>query len=659
MFSPLRKRSPTPKRIFDTAELKKLQTQDWVSALVRSDAQARATILEVEKLVTQAPHKEKSAYLANLLIQLGVDTPVVLAGALFYADRETEDELAQFEDASVLKLVTALDRMAQADDVAETSAPFLDRQSRDHRKNVRHMLIALIDDPRVAVLKLAERLVAMQFAKQQEEKYRKKIAKEVMEFYCALASRLGVWQLKWMLEDLAFSYLHPTDYRAIVAGLKERRVQREKQVEAVREDLQWRLSRQSLKTEVSGRAKNVYGIWRKMSEKKISFDTVYDVEAVRVIVNDVADCYAVLGVVHTSWPAISDAFDDYIANPKANGYRSLHTAVVGPRGRNLEVQIRTHKMHEEAEFGVCAHWAYKDDDEAFKMGKIDWMREVLHWQDEMYSENLFIDFTRRLEAPESIYISTPKGHVIDLPAGSTAVDFAYRIHTDIGNHCFGVKINGHQQPLNKPLETGQVVEILTSPRTTPRRHWLDEELGYVRTSRVRKSIQNYFREERAETNAQAGKAWLEDECRRLKIEVNMDSLAHSFNYTNVDEMYIAVAVGDQPVRELLPMRLLSTAAADSDVEQPEIEQSSKIVQELDVFATDRPQLLLDITRALAAMSINVVGAHIDSPVTGEPALLRLKVEIEGLENMRNVINRLRAVPDVIDVKRHDEETASK
>ena len=659
MFSPLRKRSPTPKRIFDTAELEKLQTQDWVSALVRHDASARSTILEVEKLVTQAPHKEKSAYLANLLIQLGVDTPVVLAGALFYVDRETEDELAQFEDASVLKLVSALDRMAHADDVAETSAPFLDRQSRDHRKNVRHMLIALIDDPRVAVLKLAERLVAMQFAKQQEEKYRKKIAKEVMEFYCALASRLGVWQLKWMLEDLAFSYLHPTDYRTIVAGLKERRVQREKQVEAVREDLLWRLSRQSLKTEVSGRAKNVYGIWRKMSEKKISFDTVYDVEAVRVIVNEVAECYAVLGVVHTSWPAISDAFDDYIANPKANGYRSLHTAVVGPRGRNLEVQIRTHKMHEEAEFGVCAHWAYKDDDEAFKMGKIDWMREVLHWQDEMYSENLFIDFTRRLEAPESIYISTPKGHVIDLPAGSTAVDFAYRIHTDIGNHCFGVKINGHQQPLNKPLETGQVVEILTSPRTIPQRHWLDEELGYVRTSRVRKSIQNYFREERAETNAQAGKAWLEDECRRMKIEVDMDSLAHSFNYTNVDEMYIAVAIGDQPVRELLPMRLLSTAPADSDIEQPEVEQPSKIVQELDVFATDRPQLLLDITRALAAMSINVVGAHIHSPVTGEPALLRLKVEIEGLENMRNVINRLRAVPDVMDVKRHDEETTSK
>ena len=658
MFSPLRKRSQTSKRIFDTAELKKLQTQDWVSALVRRDASARASILAVEQQVTKAPHREKSAYLANLLMQLNVDTPVVLAGALFYADRTDQEELADFEDASVLKLVTALDRMAQADDVAETSAPFLDRQSRDHRKNVRRMLIALIDDPRVAVLKLAERLVAMQFTMEQDERYKKKIAKEVMEFYCPLASRLGVWQLKWMLEDLAFSFLNTTDYRAIVDGLKDRRVEREKQVEAVCEDLHWRLNRQGLKTEVSGRAKNVYGIWRKMNEKSISLDTVYDVEAVRVIVDAVAECYAVLGVVHTSWPAISDAFDDYIANPKANGYRSLHTAVVGPRGRNLEVQIRTHKMHEEAEFGVCAHWTYKNEDEAFKMGKIDWMREVLHWQDEMYSENPFIDFSRRLEAPERIYISTPKGHVIDLPDGSTAVDFAYRIHTDIGNHCFGVKINGHQQPLNKPLETGQVVEILTSPRSTPQRNWLDEELGYVRTSRVRKSIQNFFREEQPETNVEAGKNWLQDECQRMKIEVDMDSLAHAFNYASVDEMYIAVAVGDQPVRELLPMRLSAAPASDSEVEEPELEQSQLIVEELAVFATDRPQLLLDITFALAAMSINVVGARIHAPVPGEPAVLRLKVEVEGLENMRNVINRLRAVPDVVDVKRHDEETTS-
>lgn len=658
MFSPLRKRSPTTKRIFDTEELKNLQTQDWVSALVRRDARARTTALAVEKQVTKTPHKEQSSYLANLLFQLNVDTSVVLAGALFYADRENEDELAEFEDASVLKLVTALDRMAQADDVAETSAPFLDRQSRDHRKNVRHMLIALIDDPRVAVLKLAERLVAMQFAEQTDERFKKKIAKEVMEFYCPLASRLGVWQLKWMLEDLAFSYLNSDEYSEIVSGLKEQRVQREKQVEAVCEDLQWRLSRRNLKTEVSGRAKNVYGIWRKMNEKKISFDTVYDAEAVRVIVTEVAECYAVLGVVHTSWPAISEAFDDYIANPKANGYRSLHTAVVGPRGRNLEVQIRTYKMHEEAEFGVCAHWAYKDEDEAFKMGKIDWMREVLHWQDEMYSENLFIDVTRRLEAPERIYISTPKGHVIDLPAGSTAVDFAYRIHTDIGNHCFGVKINGQQQSLNKPLETGQVVEILTSPRSSPQRQWLDEELGFVRTTRVRKSIQNYFREELAETNARAGRTWLDDECQRMKIEVDMESLAHAFNYATEEEMYIAVGVGDQPVRELLPMRLASSSVEDGEVEQTELEQSEKIVEELAVYATDRPQLLLDITFALAAMSINVVGAHIHSPESGEPALLRLKVEIEGLENMRNVINRLRAVPDVIDVKRYDEETPS-
>ncbi len=512
------------------------------------------------------------------------------------------------------------------------------------------MLIALIDDPRVAVLKLAERLVMLGTAKNFPDPQRQKVANEVLEFYCPLANRLGIWQLKWMLEDMSFAYLRQERYREIAESLAARRKERETQVEAVCEDLRWRLDREGIQAAITGRAKSIYGIWRKMQEKNISFDAVYDVEAVRVIVEEVPECYAVLGVVHTSWPPIPATFDDYIANPKANGYSSIHTAVVGPRGRNLEVQVRTQKMHRAAELGVCAHWAYKDDDLALNMGKVDWLREVLHWQEEMQSQS-FIDFTRRSQGPRSIYIATPKGHVIDLPAGSTAVDFAYYIHTEVGNQCCGVRINGMEQALNLPLETGQVVEILTRSDATPERKWLDSDLGYVRTSRARRSIQEWFRSEVAEKNIAAGRDWLFEECMRMKLDVDVEQLARDNEFNSVNEMYIAIAVGDQLVNDLLPTIMLAGESSNAYPDDGTITSAQKLTQELDVEAIDRPRLLLDITLALASLSVNVLAATIDSPDPGKRATLRLKVEVVGLEQARQVINRLRAVPDVLNVGR--------
>lgn len=647
---PLPQETNTSTELVDSYGLYVPQAEDWVPRLVTQHPHYRATVLAIEQLLVATSHRTHAAYLANILLELNVEPAMVLAGAVFAAVQHEEIQLEAIHDSDVVKLTTSLVRLAQADVVADSNALFLARQSRDHRSNVRHMLIALIDDPRVAVLKLAERLVNLNAVQQSAVHERNKIAKEVLEFYCPLASRLGIWQLKWMLEDLSFSYLYPDDFGEIVQGLNERWRQREKQIAAVCEDLQWRLKHAGISAEVSGRAKNIYGIWRKMKEKNIPFDTVYDVEAVRVIVDQVAHCYSVLGVVHTSWPSIPDAFDDYIANPKGNGYSSIHTAVVGPRGRNLEVQIRTDKMHAEAELGVCAHWAYKNDDEVLKMGKVDWMREVLHWQEEMQDANSAIDISRRLDAPERVYISTPKGHVIDLPAGSTAVDFAYRVHTEIGNHCYGVRINGVDQPLNQPLETGQVVEILTSPRALPRRKWLDTDLGYVRTSRVRKNIQNYFREERPEKNITAGKKWLDEECQRLNLQVNSAELATENQFNTVDEMYIAIAVGDKTVRELLPTNLLQQRAEGLSLLTS---VGDKFVQELDVVATDRPRLLLDVTYALALMSVNVLAATIKAPTPGEPAIIHLVVEVYSWEQVRDMINRLRAVQNVIEVKRTD------
>ncbi|MCY3883536.1 MAG: HD domain-containing protein [Gammaproteobacteria bacterium] len=649
MKTPVASESFQFERLFDDPSV------DWVATLVRNDDEQRKVILHVERLIQGSESKEQAARIANILIELGVDTPVVLAGALFYAVRNKEVDSNLIENSGISKLVTSLLRMAQADVVSNTGAPFLERQSRDQSRNVRRMLIALIDDPRVAVLKLAERLVMLRTAQGFPHEQRMKIANEVLEFYCPLANRLGIWQLKWMLEDLSFAYLHEDSYREIAGQLSERRGSRENQVAAVCEDLRWRLDRAGIKTTVTGRAKNLYGIWRKMQEKEISFDAVYDVEAVRVIVDSPPECYAVLGVVHTSWPPIPNTFDDYIANPKANGYQSIHTAVVGPRGRNLEVQVRSLKMHKAAELGVCAHWAYKDDDADLNMGKVDWMREVLNWQEEMQIEE-FIDFTRRNDAPQRIYIATPKGHVIDLPSGSTAVDFAYYIHTEIGNHCYGVKINGSEQSLNVPLKTGQMVEIMTSEESSPERKWLETELGYVRTSRARRSIQEWFRSELEHENVNAGRTRLIEECQRMKIEVDVETLAGNNGYKSVKDMYVAVAVGDQPIEELLPTELINGEATDKPPSQRDREQKI-VVQQLEVSAIDRPRLLLDITMALATLSVNVVGATLHSPQPGEAATLNLRVEVDSFEKARRVINKLRAVPDVSNVRRveHDEQ----
>ena len=634
-----------PYEITDNNGLYKPQTDEWVGTLTTKYPQLRSTILNVENLLVKTSYSEASLALANLLIDLNVDAAVVLAGAVFWAVRGEELNPTDIQDTEIEELAGAMIRMSQVDGVSGTSARFLDKQSQDHRKNVRLMLVTMIDDPRLAVLKLAERLITLHSAWASSQSEKRKIANEVLEFYCPLASRLGVWQLKWMLEDLSFACLFPDDFAQVVDDLNKHCEQRDKQVLAVCEDLIWRLDLAGIKAEVTGRAKNIYGVWRKMQEKGLPFDAVYDVEAVRVIVNTVPECYSVLGVVHTSWPPIPEEFDDYIANPKQNGYRSIHTAVVGPRGRNLEVQVRTQQMHTAAELGVCAHWSYKDSAEGLDLGKVDWMREVLNWRDDIQEEGLAIDFSKRLDVPERVYISTPKGHVIDLPSGSTAIDFAYRIHTEVGHHCAAVRVNGKEHALNVPLETGQIVEIVTSPQAQPSRKWLDRELGYVRTSRTRKLIQGHFRELHPEKNISAGRQLLEQELERLNVKIDVQTLLT--NYAIADEMYYALAVGDTNIREILPTYLLANGAEAL----PQSLFSTHQIQALNITAKDRPRLLLDLTSALARMSVNVFEATVKAPDQGETGSARIVIEVDGWEQTRDVISKIRAVPGIVDVKR--------
>jgi len=372
-----------------------------------------------------------------------------------------------------------------------------------------------------------------------------------------LAHRLGIGQINWELEDLSFRYLHEDEYKAIAKLLAEKRLDRDRYIHDVVETLKSLMEAQHIhRYDVSGRAKHIYSIWRKMKRKRIDFSQVHDVRAVRILVPEVTDCYTVLGIVHSRWHHVPNEFDDYIANPKKNGYQSLHTAVLGPENKVLEIQIRTFAMHDEAELGVCAHWRYKGHDTNAKSRsyeeKIAWLRQVLEWQDEVGG---FGDLREGLSsdvAPDRIYVFTPDGHVIDLPRIATPIDFAYRVHTEIGHLCRGAKVNGRIVPLTYKLKTGQQIEILTATKGGPSRDWLNPSLGYVRTSRARAKIQAWFKHQARDQNLDEGRTLFEREMRRLDVEgLDLAKLAKAVNYQNADDMYAALGAGDLRIGQVL------------------------------------------------------------------------------------------------------------
>ncbi len=425
--------------------------------------------------------------IAEILADLKLDQDSLIAAVLYRGVREGHIPLAtvgQRFGSVVAKLIDGVLRMAAI------SASLSPRQSlvlgtQGQVENLRKMLVAMVDDVRVALIKLAERTCAIRAVKTADDEKRNRVAREVFDIYAPLAHRLGIGHIKWELEDLSFRYLEPDQYKQIATLLHERRLDRERFITDVMGQLRAELQATGVDADISGRAKHIYSIWRKMQRKGLAFSQIYDVRAVRVLVPEMRDCYTALGIVHTLWRHIPKEFDDYIANPKENGYRSLHTAVIGPEGKVLEVQIRTHAMHEEAELGVCAHWRYKGTD--VKAGsnqyeeKISWLRQVLEWHEELgdiggLAEQLRVDIE-----PDRVYIFTPDGHAIDLPKGATPLDFAYRVHTEIGHNCRGAKINGRIVPLNYSLQTGEQVEIITSKHGTPSRDWLNPNLGYITT----------------------------------------------------------------------------------------------------------------------------------------------------------------------------------
>ncbi|OUS17165.1 GTP diphosphokinase [Gammaproteobacteria bacterium 50_400_T64] len=485
--------------------------------------------------------------IADILSDLRMDCEGLQAAILYRSVREEKLSIDSVRDTfgeNVAILISNVLRMAVISGLrSESEQNVLGQDATQQASKVREMLVSVIDDVRVALIKLAERTCAIRMVKTAPEEKRRQVAREIFDVYAPLADRLGIGQLKWELEDLAFRYLEADEYQQIARLLDEKRIDRQQYIETAIATIKSELDKIGKRSEVTGRAKHIYSIWRKMHRKDIGFSQVYDIRAIRVLVPTVSDCYAVLGIVHSKWRNIPNEFDDYIASPKENGYQSLHTAVIGPGRKVVEIQIRTYEMHEESELGICAHWQYKAGESNAAgdnyEGKIAWLRQVLEWH-----ENLG-DFIELESGTDQVYVFTPEGHIIDLPVGATPVDFAYRVHTQIGHRCRGAKVNGDIVSLSSTLKTGDQIEIITGKVDAPRRDWLVKSLGYLQSTRARAKVQQWFRAQNREQNIEAGQRILDRESRHLGVDLaKLDNIASKFNKHGVDGLYAAIGAGD-------------------------------------------------------------------------------------------------------------------
>lgn len=490
--------------------------------------------------------------MAQILLDLRLDTDSIVSAILYRAVREGRLSLQKVErefGKEVTHLIEGVLRMAAISAIQNSSDEMVLGQREAQVDNLRKMLVAMIDDVRVALIKLAERTSAIRAVKDAPEERRRKVANEVFNVYAPLAHRLGIGHLKWELEDLSFRYLQPEAYMKIAKLLDEKRLARQEYIEKVVQQVREELHNAGIQCDVYGRVKHIYSIWRKMNRKNLDFSQIYDIRALRVLVPELKDCYTALGIIHGLWRHIPNEFDDYIANPKENGYRSLHTAVIGPEGKAIEVQIRSHGMHEDAELGVCAHWLYKGTDiKAKDQGyeqKISWLRQVVEWHDELGNlPDLASEFKADI-SPDRIYVFTPDGHVVDLPTKATPVDFAYRVHTEVGNKCRGAKVNGRMVPLTYLLQNGEQVEILTNANGQPSRDWLYPDAGYIHTSRARAKVAHWFKLQARDQHLEAGKHVLLRELERLDLAHEpLQEVAKQMNMKTVDDMFAAIGAGD-------------------------------------------------------------------------------------------------------------------
>jgi GTP pyrophosphokinase len=517
---------------------------DYVAARV-----GEATAADGEKLA------DRALGIAGIVAGLKLD-PASIRGALLSvlptAKAFDADEVATRFGADVAGLVAGVARM---DSIRARSIGATPEERAAQSENLRKMLLAMVEDIRVVILKLAERLQALRWLMSGDAAERRTTAREVLELYAPLANRLGVWQLKWELEDLSLRATEPDTYKEIAKLLDERRLDRQRYIEDVVATLKRELAAAHIAADVSGRPKHIFSIWSKMRRKQAGIDALYDIRAVRILVDDVKQCYTALGIVHHLWTPLPGEFDDYIAKPKANDYRSLHTAVIGPEGKPLEVQIRTREMHQHSEYGVAAHWRYKEGvlarrDPAFE-DRIAWLRQVLDWKDAIADTSDWLAAFKQSLFTDTIYVLTPQGKVVDLPTGATPVDFAYAVHTSLGHRCRGAKIDGHMVPLNTPLANGQRVEVLAVKQGGPSRDWLNPDLGFVTSHRARAKVRQWFKAQVHDETVAQGRAAVERELARAGAStLNLDALAAKAGYAKPEELFAAYARDELNLRQL-------------------------------------------------------------------------------------------------------------
>jgi GTP pyrophosphokinase len=559
-----------------------------------------------QKRASGEPYITHSLAVAAILAELRVPPAVVIAGLLHdtvedttitleQVRREFGDEVTALVDG-VTKL-TNLPRVSRGDQHADEAMMNIealagpspkgesrgrpaadlpgDGSARSRKRDLasetlRKTFLAMGEDIRVVLIKLADRLHNMRTLGYMPDAKRRQIARQTLDIFAPLANRLGIWQIKWELEDLAFRYVNPEKYKEIAENLAERRTDRERQIKAIIQRLQSVLNSAGIQGEISGRPKHIYSIYRKMVDKGKAFEMVRDLRAVRLIVPDIPSCYGALGVIHTHWRPIPHEFDDYIAAPKDNFYQSLHTAVIYDDGKPLEIQIRTAEMNQNAEYGIASHWRYKEGyrkDDSYEQ-RINWLRKLMDWRQDVEDAQEFVDGMKTDVFQDRVYVFTPRGDIIDLPIGSTPLDFAYHVHTEIGHRCRGAKVNGKLVTLDYTLRTGDQVEILTAKQGGPSRDWLNPNLGLVRTQRARAKVKQWFKHQDREQNLVQGKLLLERELRRLGMQdADLESLSKELDYRSLEDLYVAIGSGDMSVGRLVN-RLSESEKTNQDILLP-------------------------------------------------------------------------------------------
>ncbi len=667
--------------------------------------------------------------MADVLADLEVDQETLAAAIIFESVHYAELSLDDVEEqlgGNIARLVSGIKKMGA---ISNFQAVDKYPQNKHQIDNVRKMLLAMVDDVRVVLIKLAERLCVLRSSAPMPEAMRQQIATEAMEIYAPLANRLGIGAIKWEMEDLAFRFLYPEDYKAIAKGLKSKRLDRDRYVNLIVDELNQHMKTMSVSHfAVYGRSKHIHSIYRKMKRKNVSLDEIYDATAVRILVETKEQCYEVLGLVHSLWRQVTAEFDDYIVNVKANGYQSLHTAVTGPEDRVFEVQIRTFQMHDQAEMGVAAHWKYKEGGVQRKESherKIEWLREVLAWHRDMAHSTGVSDAIETEFLEDRVYVFTPDGDVLDLPQGVTPLDFAYHVHSEVGHRCRGARVNGRIVPLTYALRTGDKVEVLTGKDAKPSRDWINPHLNYLKTSRAKAKVLHWFKMQDYDKNKEDGRELVDKELKALGIKVErLHDVVLAFNFKRLDDLLAALGRGDIKLGQVLSR--LSPAVVPEEINlgfvkphhKPEAtggdlciegvgnllthmarccqpvpgdevvgyitlgrgvsvhrQDCSNIIHagerqrqrflavtwgsatreryvvDLLIKAFDRSHLLRDVTSLLANEKAHVYALQTQTNKQENTTYITLTVEIDGLNGLSRLLNKLGQVPNVLEARR--------